>query len=74
MSSSSAYKSTDFVGFAEQRDAAAFAAALQPEEPQVQFVGSAVNPYPGALDVPFFRGVLLVVRFCRLFFNYQLII
>ncbi len=62
MTTASPYKTTDFVGFDEQRDAAAFAAALQPEEPQLQFVGSAVNPFPGALDVLFFRGVLLVVR------------
>ena len=64
MTTVSSYKTTDFVGFEEQRDAAAFAAALQPEEPLLQFVGSAVNPFPGALDVLFFRGVLLVVRSC----------
>lgn len=49
------------MGLEEQRDADAFAAALQPQEPELQSLPPAANPAPGALDVLLFRGVLLVV-------------
>ena len=52
----SSCKATDFVRFEEQRGATAFTAALQPEEPLLPIVGSAVNLFPGALDVLFFQA------------------
>lgn len=53
-----------FVGSEEQREAAAFACALHPREPELQAQPPAANAFPGALDVLLMRGVLLVVRCC----------
>ena len=68
----STYETTDTVGFKAQRDAAAFGAACQVEETLLQFVGSAVNPFSGALDVLVFLCIRSV-RYDAAFGNLRIL-
>ena len=58
----SSYRTTDSVGFEEQRDATPFSPACEAEETLLQFLGSAVNPFPVARDVLVFLCIRAVRR------------